>query len=237
MARVDYDRQSIAYDKGRGLPNDTLATWVAAVRRHAAPATRVLDLGAGTGRFTRALEEAFGTNVLAIEPSKGMRDEAHAKGITVVGGSAESLPLKDASIDVAWLSNVIHHIDDLGRAARELRRTTTTVLIRGAFGDTEVPSLFRFFPDSRKVVQSFPTSQATMEAFQAAGFTSFYRERVDEVIARNLAEMVPRIRMRADTALELIPDEAFLRGVEQLEEAAATEDDPVVIPTELLVMR
>jgi len=198
----------------------------------------VLDLGAGTGRFTKALEEAFDAEVVAIEPSKGMRDEAKRKGIAVIGGRAEALPLRDATIDVAWLSNTIHHFDDLALAAAELRRTvTSTVLIRGAFGDTDVPSLFRFFPESRAVVQSFPTSQTTIATFQAAGFSSFYREPFEETIAANLAEMVPRMRMRADTALELIPDEAFERGLAELEEAAQSETDPVTVPTELLVMR
>jgi len=238
MARVDYNHQSANYDAARSLPDEAIAAAMVAARRHAAPAQRVLDLGAGTGRFTAALADAFDAEVVAIEPSHGMRTEARSKGIKVIAARAEALPLQDATIDVAWLSNVIHHFDDLARAASELRRTVnSTVLIRGAFGDTDVPSLFRFFPASRAVVQSFPTSQETIDAFQAAGFSSFYREPFEETIAANLAEMVPKMRLRADTALELIPDEAFERGLAELEGAARTETGPVTVPTELLVIR
>jgi len=237
MARVDYDKQSKDYDRGRTLPDETLATWMVAARRHTGPAHRVLDLGAGTGRFTAALAAAFDAEVVAIEPSKGMRDHAASKDLRLVGGRAEALPLQDGTIDVAWLSNVIHHFDDLARAASELRRTVNgTVLIRGAFGDTDVPSLFRFFPASRDVVRSFPQSGATIEIFQAAGFSSFYKERVTEVVANNLAEMVPKVALRADTALELISDDEFAAGLAQLEQAAATETDPVTVPVDLLVI-
>jgi ubiquinone/menaquinone biosynthesis C-methylase UbiE len=237
MARVDYDKQSANYDAGRTLPDEAIALWMVTARRHAGDAEVVLDLGAGTGRFTKALAEAFDARVIAIEPSAGMRDRAAPKDLNVIGGRAEELPLRDASIDVAWLSNVIHHLDDMPKAAAELRRVVNgSVLLRGAFGDTDVPSLFRFFPASRAVVTSFPKSHDTIEIFRDAGFSSFYKERVTEVIARNLAEMVPRIRMRADTALQLISDEDFAAGLAELEVAATKEDDPVTVPTDLLVI-
>lgn len=241
MARVDYDKQSRVYDKGRSLPPEAIDTWMVTARRHVPDATRILDLGAGTGRFSSALAETFQADVYAVEPSAGMRDRAARKPhelVHVIAGAAEALPLPDASIDLAWLSNVIHHFDDIAQGARELRRTTTgTVLVRGAFGGVPVPSLYRFFPGAQRIVDSMPTIPEVVDAFEGAGFGSFRTEQVPQLLAHNLAEMVPRIRLRADTTLELISDEEFAQGVAELEEAARTEADPVIDHLTLLVIR
>jgi hypothetical protein len=123
-------------------------------------------------------------------------------------------------------------------SARELRRVTTrTVLVGGAFGNRPVPSLFRFFPASRDVIDSWPTMTEVVGVFERAGFTHFYNEQVEQLVAHSLADMVPRIRMRADTALELIGDEEFEMGLAKLEEAARVEHGPVLASVDLLVIR
>ena len=243
MARVDYDKQSEVYDRGRTLPPEAIAVWMVSARRHVPDATRILDLGAGTGRFSAALAETFDADVYAVEPSAGMRDQAQNKPhdlVHILAGKAEAIPLPDASCDLAWLSNVVHHFDDLARAASELRRVITyggTVLIRGAFGGVPVPSLYRFFPGAQRIVDSMPTMPEVIDAFQAAGFASFHNEKVEQLLAHDLAEMVPRIRTRADTTLELISDEEFEKGLKDLEEAAERERGPVTDAMDLLVIR
>jgi ubiquinone/menaquinone biosynthesis C-methylase UbiE len=243
MARVDYDKQSAAYDRGRTLPAEALATWALAAKRHIGDADRVLDLGSGTGRFSAVIAEALAADVIGVEPSAGMRGHALTKprpDVRVVAGAAEHVPLRDSSVDAAWLSNVIHHFDDIAAATRELRRVVApggTVLVRGAFGGRDVPSLYRFFPGAQNVVDSMPTIPDVIEAFQDAGFTSFLNERVEQLLAHNLADMVPRIRTRADTTLELLPDEEFERGLELLEAAARVEHGPVLDSLDLLVVR
>src|SRR2546422_890781 len=107
MARVDYDKQAAVYDRGRTLPPEATAQWMAVVRPHIGDdAHTILDLGSGTGRFSSALADAFDADVIAVEPSVGMRRQAKTKTRThvrIVGGSAEQLPLTDGSCDAAWL--------------------------------------------------------------------------------------------------------------------------------------
>lgn len=244
MARVDYDKQSEVYDRGRTLPQEGLDTWMVAARRHAAgDVARLLDLGCGTARFSAPLAEAFAAQVIGVEPSSGMLARAATKrhgSVRLVNGAAEHIPLRDATVDVAWLSNVVHHFDDVPQAAREIRRTVRpagSVLIRGAFGGRPIPSLYRFFPTTQSVVDTMPTMPEVIAAFQDAGFGSFLSEQVTHLLAHSLADMVPRIRMRADTTLELISDEEFERGLAELEEAARTEPGPVFDALDLLVIR
>ncbi len=85
-------------------------------------ASRVLDLGAGTGKLTRQLRDR-GLDVIAVEPSAGMREQlAHAvPGATVHAGSAEEIPLADGSVDAVLAAQAWHWVDR-SRAVPEVAR-------------------------------------------------------------------------------------------------------------------
>ena len=180
MPRVDYDQMAPGYEHGRTMPLDALEQWRAALAAYLPPASGqpVLDLGAGTGLFATALATWFEVGVVGVEPSEGMRRHARQArshpGVAYVGGEAERLPLRDRCCGGAWLSTVIHHIGDLARCALELCRVLEPdgrVLVRSCFpGRHERITLFRFFPGARRVAETFPTVEATVEAFATAGF-------------------------------------------------------------------
>ncbi|MFJ9844024.1 class I SAM-dependent methyltransferase [Kitasatospora sp. NPDC101155] len=77
-----------------------------------APGPRVLDLGAGTGKLTATLI-AMGAEVIAVEPDPAMLTELRRSLPTVRGlsGSAESIPLPDASVDAVLVGNAMHWFD------------------------------------------------------------------------------------------------------------------------------
>ncbi len=83
---------------------------------------RVLDIGAGTGQLSRGFID-LGCDVVAVEPDDRMR----AVLATVVGehaalaGSAESLPLPDASVDAVFCGQMWHWVDP-ERALPEIAR-------------------------------------------------------------------------------------------------------------------
>jgi SAM-dependent methyltransferase len=80
------------------------------------PGARVLDLAAGTGKLTRVLRAA-GLDVVPVEPLPGMR--ARLEG--ALAGTAEAIPLADASVDAATIGDAWHWFDR-ARAAGELAR-------------------------------------------------------------------------------------------------------------------
>jgi SAM-dependent methyltransferase len=77
-----------------------------------APGTRVLDLGAGTGKLTEGLV-ALGVEVIAVEPDPAMLAQLrHAMpNINALAGSAEAIPLADASVDAVLAGNALHWFD------------------------------------------------------------------------------------------------------------------------------
>jgi hypothetical protein len=139
---------------------------------------------------------------------------------------------------------VWHHIRDHQACARELRRIVSPgshVLVRGTFGDQldGFQTLFCYWPATREICQQLPTIKHSVAVFEANGFVLTEHRRVDQTTAPSLREFAERTRFRADTALALISDSAFLEGQEAIEMAAADAHghDPVVETIELLVFQ
>ncbi|HEX5728833.1 class I SAM-dependent methyltransferase [Microbacterium sp.] len=79
---------------------------------------RVADVGAGTGKLTRAVVE-LGAEVVAIDPDAKMLAalREHVHGVPTFVGSAESLPLPDASVDAVLLGQAWHWVDPAAGSA------------------------------------------------------------------------------------------------------------------------
>jgi ubiquinone/menaquinone biosynthesis C-methylase UbiE len=248
MARIDYDEMAPDYDRGRALPPGALKDLRAALADYlpAASAGPVLDLGCGTGQFAVLLAEWFGVGVIGVEPSQGMRAEAKANAthrlVRYVGGRAEEIPLRSASCGAAWLAHMVHHVDDLQRCMREVRRVVvpgSRLLIRGAFpGRFDDITMFQFWPSAAKAVEDFPTLEFTIQACVSAGFEVEQLLSLPQVTAPTLRDYFEKARSRADTSLTLISDEEFERGLQALEHAAEgeTEPRPVIDYLDLLVL-
>jgi SAM-dependent methyltransferase len=95
------------------------------------PGDRVLDLGAGAGFSTEVLVR-FGYHVVALDPDHHALQLAmrrlsfdrrlHAEHAAGVAGLAERLPFTDRDFDGVVGMNVLHHVDDLEGAVKELAR-------------------------------------------------------------------------------------------------------------------
>lgn len=109
------------YERGRpSYPADAVGWLVEGLG--IGPGRDVVDLAAGTGKFTRLLM-ASGARVTAVEPSAAMRREfaAALPDVPVVDGTAERLPLPDASADAVTVAQAFHWFDVAG-ATTELAR-------------------------------------------------------------------------------------------------------------------
>ena len=76
----------------------------------------VLDLAAGAGRLTHELRHRF-ARVVAVEPDERMR-AVHSEALA---GSAEAIPLDDASVDAAFVGEAFHWFEPSAAIAELVR--------------------------------------------------------------------------------------------------------------------
>lgn len=102
-AAAGFGSAAEAYERGRpGYPPEAIA-WLAE-RLDLRPGRTVVDLGAGTGKLTRQLA-ATGARVIAVEPVDEMRAFIEVEALA---GTAEAIPLPDASADGVTVAQAFH---------------------------------------------------------------------------------------------------------------------------------
>lgn len=107
----DYDRW---FDEHR----DEYLAELARIRAMLPPLdARAIEVGVGSGRFAAPLGVALG-----VEPSRALARMARRRGIRVIRGRAEALPIRNGSCSSVLLITVICFLKDPATAFRELRR-------------------------------------------------------------------------------------------------------------------
>ena len=109
-----------AYAEHRPGYADAAVDWALSPVRDRHP-LRVLDLAAGTGKLTATLV-GLAAEVTAVEPDPAMlaelrRELGSAPALRALAGTAEEIPLPDASVDAVLVGQAMHWFD-LDRAWR-----------------------------------------------------------------------------------------------------------------------
>jgi len=111
-AQRGFTDQAVAYARGRPDYPPELSTWLKGTLG-LAPGRTVVDLGAGTGKFTPLLV-ATGAKVQAVEPVDAMRAQLAKKlpEVDAHGGSAQAMPLAAGTVDAVVCAQAFHWFAD-----------------------------------------------------------------------------------------------------------------------------
>lgn len=101
---VEYDRW---FDENRFIYLSELE----ALRHFIRAGERGMEIGVGTGRFAAPLGIGVG-----IDPSRRMGEVASERGISFVGGVAESLPFRSEEFDFVLMMVTICFVDDVKKS-------------------------------------------------------------------------------------------------------------------------
>ena len=109
------------------VPGRSWAAWARALG-HLLPPLTVADLGCGEGYLTVETSR-WASRVIAVDRSaevlkhaRALADRRRVSNITWKRGTLEALPIQDESVDVALLSQALHHADDPSRVLCEAAR-------------------------------------------------------------------------------------------------------------------
>lgn len=140
-----------------------------AVREVLPPPGDWVEIGVGSGRFASRLAIPTG-----IEPAEGIAILARGRGINVLNGKAECLPLENESVDAAFLITTLCFVDDVDRTFHEVAR----VLRSGGYAVVAfIPKDSRFgrrycadaSEDRFFRHATLPTKRRVFKAIEAAG--------------------------------------------------------------------
>jgi len=196
----------------------------------------VVDLAAGTGKLTRLLVEA-GLRVIAVEPSASMRSVLSevVDGAQVVDGTAESIPLADASLDCVVVGQAFHHFGGkqaLAEIARVLRPAGWLALFWNTYVKDDPVKLAldeiidRYVDPSSAVCAAFGSWPQAFE--ESGGFAKTEVREFAHVHELPSTGLAPLFATSSDVAS--LPEERLDSFLADVEAFALTLPDQVAIP-------
>ncbi len=112
-----FDREVEEYEEWFRSNDQLLKSEVEAIRQLLPKFDRGIEIGVGTGIFASKLGITYG-----VEPSNAMAGKAFKRGIHVLKGTAENLPVEDESFNLALMVTVDCFLDDVPKAFEECYR-------------------------------------------------------------------------------------------------------------------
>lgn len=217
--RLDYNTMALEYAAHRKVHPGVLANLIEMGR--ISDASVVLEVGVGSGNYATAVRAMTGCTVLGLDPSREMLAKAAAQDgdLVLLEGRAESLPYPDASVDVIYSVDVIHHVEDrpafFREALRVLRPGGKVCTVTDSPDDIRrrVP-LSSHFPETVEVeLRRYPSIAKLTIELLGAGFGQIVEDQVELTYPLTRAD---GYAARAYSSLHLISDEAWSAGVDRM---------------------
>jgi ubiquinone/menaquinone biosynthesis C-methylase UbiE len=222
MNRVNYEEISQVYDDVRQADIELINSFLQelAIDRK----TRVLDIGCGTGNYTDLLQKVTQSEVYGVEPSAGMLAKAKSKQSKVIfkQGNAAELPFENEYFDFVYMTDVIHHVPEIGAMFAEIDRVLKdggrVCIVTQSHQQIENRPIVKYFPGTAKVdKERYPDIDEIIVEAEGQGLkfdmnTILYE---DELIELD-EEYLELVQKKGYSMLHLITDEEYDQGLKQL---------------------
>lgn len=217
---IDYDKISSEYARHRQVHPEVLRGLLSA--GDVGPASKVLEVGCGTGNYILALESLAHCSCWGIDPSEQMLSRAReqSRKINFQLGKAESIDFPQDFFDLVFSVDVIHHMDNhlayfqgayrvLKAGGKACTVTDSEWIIRHR------QPLAIYFPETVEVdLDRYPRITELRETMERVEFGEITENIVE--FAHPLTD-IQAYRDKAFSSLHLISEEAFQRGIERME--------------------
>jgi ubiquinone/menaquinone biosynthesis C-methylase UbiE len=183
------------------------------------------------GRFSEPMANRFMARVIGVDPSLEMLKVARRKlrsdRVEFKNAPAHSLPVAEGSVDIVFMSMVLHHLDDTAAVAQECRRILRMggrICVRNTTREADFPHR-HFFPAIHPMIETMLPTRAGLSAiFEEVGFAPVVHTIVRQVAAPNWSDFAHKSGLRADSFLARISDADFEAGMAALRRHAAHAD-------------
>jgi len=224
-----YDQTDIhqRYRRSRRLPEKTMTLWLDTVAKYVnrEEIKTIIDVGCGTGRFTKGLADKFSAKVYGIDPSCKMlaiaKQTVVSPTVVFIQGLAEKIPFREGVSDMLFVSMVYHHIQNKIKAICEFKRALKTggfLCIRTSTTNSLDCYLYlRFFPEARQIdLATLPSREEMVKSLRSNEFELEEHAIVKQEFAENLNEYFEKISLKGVSDLEKLTDDEFQEGLSRL---------------------
>ncbi|MBN1979332.1 MAG: methyltransferase domain-containing protein [Anaerolineae bacterium] len=227
IPQVDYAGFAETFDKTRSLAEAKQILWRRLFEKHLGlnAASRLLDVGCGTGRFSTLIAQQFKCAVVGIDPSASMLAKAKAKcynGVEWTIGRAEAMPFADGVFDACLASQVIHHFQDQRRAFAEMYRVLAWEgrlgIRHSSHAQLETILDYRFFPSALQIdLERLPDIGVLKDLMHTCGFRLVTEHVVCQQLFESADDYLAKLRSKYASVLSLISKEEYQKGLNEAE--------------------
>jgi SAM-dependent methyltransferase len=236
------------YDELRGSEAQLAAQFEFTVAEGLGAATRLLDVGCGTGTLVAKAVERLGVRAWGVDASEPMLAKARERrvpGAAFKLADADRLPFRDGWFDAVTMRLVVHALGDRRSAALcEARR----VLAEDGrlFIWTFAPDHFTghhlrtYLPDLSAVdLARFPSAEVLTRELADARFGDVRLRWFEQGGSVSRGQAARQLRARHLSTIHLLPSDQVAAAVKRLEAEAAADEPPLttVLRWQLLVAR
>ena len=223
--RPDYSRVSEEFDRYRSFSQDIMDRYISTIvdLANLHGGEKILDGGAGTGRFSMPLSTKY--RVTALDCSREMIEKGKAKGGKVrwVQGDIAKTPFDSDGFDCVLLAYVVHQVPDFGATIEEAFRLGHKCVIVTTDLQRRLPTLLdQAFPAVLKVDRErFPLIEDLEGACILVGYKKVRARRI--LVEQRLTKerYMDMVRHKYLSTFDLISQAEFDSGVDRLEQILA----------------
>lgn len=183
----------------------------------------IADIGCGTGNETLNIYNNFKCKVYGIDPSENMLQKARQKTheITWLKGHAESIPLRNNSVDIITSFFSTHHFSNISKVISEynriVKKSGIVFLVTISHDQMRSSLEYKFFPELLEYdIKRVPAIELIESLLVQSGFivkvnTVHYEDRTIDV------DYIKMIENRYRTGLNFLSDHQIQRGISRIE--------------------
>ena len=233
MASISTDYSMIAsrYDRVREMRRENIDVWVSALSEYGSieAMSDVLEIGAGTGRFTTPLCRKTRAHITALDLSQDMLKLAKGKKLSEhvnwIRGNAESLPFPGSTFDCVFMMFTLQHIADRTQALREIYRVLRPqgrlIIGTASHGQFRREIVSKYFPDLLTIdLARFPTIPKLKWLLRKHGFNTVDSHYVNgKPVYLSKKEYLDWIRHKPLSTFALLPQTKYHEGLAAFNQA------------------
>ena len=231
-----FDRMAERYDDLRAREEQLAEQFAFTVAEGLGAATRLLDVGCGTGSLVATAAERLGVKAWGVDASEPMLAKArerNVRGAAFKLGQADNLPFRDGWFDAVTMRLVVHTLGDrrpgaLAEARRVLAPEGRLFIWTFAPEHFTGHHLRTYLPDLPAVdLARFPSAEVLTAELADAGFADVRLRPFDQDGSVTRERAAEQLRSRHLSTIHLLPEQQVAAAAERLEHEAAASHPPL----------